>query len=549
MLRSISQPIAINTTSNVKFSPGFCRPGEVAETGMRGEDFEISQLAIPLVTVLISFLAYTSQYFFHNFEAAPLTLDEGWAINLFALCIWVTYFRACFVDPGRLDPKGKPVAPARQEEDQSTGRKRWCRRCEAYKPPRAHHCKTCKRYDAAQADTKNHFAHIFSIKMHPENGSSLSVDLQLRYLGPSVGQLIHLFVLIVVNTVTWLGIFILLVRTLYSVLFNITTIESWEIERHDTLVRRARVLGGSLEGPGGVQVRIRKQEFPYDIGLFPNIAQAMGGTINIFSWFWPFAATPDRKTGWEFETNGFEDAATTWPPPDPDRIPMPTGGLSVNEPDIPLSYASARDQVKAFEMRQAADMDRRRPYSQVQRRKRFHERLQDEPLYESDEERERQPGPVYGDGPDEGEESWRNAEGERLRDFGVDEDVEFYDEDDLPLGLLIERKRRHVRITLPQQPENSIVCHCDNCKKVGGAFSINYFIPEDNMTIEDPSKTLKIYEDPNTATGNRNFCSNCGSAIFTKTPKAPGKVFLKATLFPTVAPKGGEVFAESKLQL
>ena len=40
----------------------------------------------------------------------------------------------------------------------------------------------------------------------------------------------------------------------------------------------------------------------------------------------------------------------------------------------------------------------------------------------------------------EGEEGWRNSEGERLDDFGVDEDVEFYDEDDIPLGELLKRK-------------------------------------------------------------------------------------------------------------
>jgi palmitoyltransferase len=42
--------------------------------------------------------------------------------------------------------------------------------------------------------------------------------------------------------------------------------------------------------------------------------------------------------------------------------------------------------------------------------------------------------------PGEGEEGWRNSEGERLKDFGVDEDAEFYDEDDVPLGELIRRK-------------------------------------------------------------------------------------------------------------
>lgn len=84
-----------------------------------------------------------------------------------------------------------------------------------------------------------------------------------------------------INSLTVFALFILLVRSLWSLVFNTTTIESWEIERHDTLVRRARTLGGYLEGPGGVKVRIKRQEFPYDIGLFSNVGQGMGGSINV----------------------------------------------------------------------------------------------------------------------------------------------------------------------------------------------------------------------------------------------------------------------------
>jgi hypothetical protein len=28
--------------------------------------------------------------------------------------------------------------------------------------------------------------------------------------------------------------------------------------------------------------------------------------VQVLSWFWPFAATPDPSTGLEFEVNGFE---------------------------------------------------------------------------------------------------------------------------------------------------------------------------------------------------------------------------------------------------
>ncbi|KAJ5520957.1 hypothetical protein N7463_001410 [Penicillium fimorum] len=110
-----------------------------------------------------------------------------------------------------------------------------------------------------------------------------------------------------------------------------------------------------------------------------------------------------------------------------------------------------------------------------------------------------------------------------------------------------------IRITLPQQPPSSAICHCDCCKRAGGgpilAFSVNYFINEDEMTVEDPDTTLKIYEDKKSASGNtvkRHFCSSCGSPIFTKTPKAPGKVFLKAVLFDSVSPPVAEVFVKKQ---
>lgn len=94
-------------------------------------------------------------------------------------------------------------------------------------------------------------------------------------------QLGHLFVLFVVNSLTVFMLFILLVRTLWSLGANTTTIESWEIERHETLLRRARHYGGYLEGPGGIRVRIKRQEFPYDIGIWSNIREGMGGSSNV----------------------------------------------------------------------------------------------------------------------------------------------------------------------------------------------------------------------------------------------------------------------------
>lgn len=65
----------------------------------------------------------------------------------------------------------------------------------------------------------------------------------------------------------------------------------------------------------------------------------------------------------------------------------------------------------------------------------------DNEQYSEDESEEDYPiDDSRGDGGD-GEEAWRNKEGERLADFGVDEMADFYDEDDLPLAELIRRRK------------------------------------------------------------------------------------------------------------
>jgi palmitoyltransferase len=69
-------------------------------------------------------------------------------------------------------------------------------------------------------------------------------------------------------------------KSVWSMMWNVTTIEEWEIDRHKTLLRRARVTGGYLDGPDGMQVRITRQEYPFDIGIWENLKQGMG-TSNV----------------------------------------------------------------------------------------------------------------------------------------------------------------------------------------------------------------------------------------------------------------------------
>ncbi len=219
-----------------------------------------------------------------------------------------------------------------------------------------------------------------------------------------------------------------------------TTIESWEIERHSRLLRRSRVFGGYLDGPNGVKVRIRKQEFPYDVGIWRNISQGMDSS-NPLKWIWPFSATP-RNSGLAFETNGFQDPSTSWPPPDPDRMPRTQHHLDPNEaftyPNRPLSNY---DEVQAFKMRQQEDLLRQQNQSEIRHRKPFHKRQASSPDPGLEYSNLEYDNDVDDSTSGSGEEGWQDSGGNRLKDYGVDEMIEFYDEDDIPISELLRRRK------------------------------------------------------------------------------------------------------------
>lgn len=75
--------------------------------------------------------------------------------------------------------------------------------------------------------------------------------------------------------------------------------------------------------------------------------------------------------------------------------------------------------------------------SQFYRRKPFHDRYKPQEEEDAEDVPESRSG-----GCSAGEEGWRNSEGDRLGDFGVEEEVEFYDEDDVPLAELLRRRKK-----------------------------------------------------------------------------------------------------------
>lgn len=260
------------------------------------------------------------------------------------------------------------------------------------------------------------------------------VRAEPSYHGPhTLPEMLLLAALLFVDLLVTFSLTVLYLRTLWSSAEGYTTIETWEQDRHDALVRRKRV---------------RRQQFPYDIGFWDNLCSAHGGTGNILAWYWPLAQTRvvgetvagssaglRLKGGVEWEVNGYEDLSAVWPPLDPDkaaagetdRSPFVASGAVLNEPGDTWAEGVRR--------RQREDLTRRHGYGGSGKGL---DGLN--VAYEMEEEGEA--APLLGRGleyPRIGNRKrWTNGDGETLADYGVDEDAD----EDVPLAELIRRRRR-----------------------------------------------------------------------------------------------------------
>jgi palmitoyltransferase len=176
------------------------------------------------------------------------------------------------------------------------------------------------------------------------------------------------------------------------------------------------------------------------------------GTRNVLKWFWPFAAGPwvdpeGKGTGWEWEENGFNKRKGMWPPVDPEkarRAGVGWPGRQTEEKGWGEEYDTPEEAKRAFEMRQREDWRRRRGADGDRWKSGIVAELEeDDELYDVEYEGL---DSDFEEGMD-GEPGWTNSDGDRLRDYGVDEDVEDEDvvgidaDDDVPLGELLRRRK------------------------------------------------------------------------------------------------------------
>ncbi|KAG0297364.1 Palmitoyltransferase [Linnemannia gamsii] len=195
---------------------------------------------------------------------------------------------------------------------------RYCKNCEAFKPPRSHHCRICKK---CILKMDHHCPWINNCVGHFNYGHFLrfitwvtittgacmvlllarvwdAIQNENRYMyrddGPTKAQIVFLAVNILVDGIVLLAVGILCIYHLWSLMTNTSTIEVWEQEKVEAMVKKGK---------------LRKAKFPYDVGCLRNYRQILGESFLL--WLWP---QPMQGSGTEFEVTDDKDAATVWPP-------------------------------------------------------------------------------------------------------------------------------------------------------------------------------------------------------------------------------------------
>lgn len=258
-----------------------------------------------------------------------------------------------------------------------------------------------------------------------------SRKLPAYYSPYSLTQLLLLWSLLLVDFPLTLAMAVLFLRTVFSAALGCTAIESWEQERHDSLLRR--------------RIVTRRQVFPYDVGIWENLVVAFGYQWNAMLWLNPLARTPvvgERKVvsggivlqaGLEWEVNGFEDPDVAWPPVDPEKVQVQVH-MDAMQRSGAFTIRNDLGDVSSFRRRQRADLMRWEKGPEVAAK------VTELSREENSDSRGRQKSERELVGGIMEHEGWVNGDGERLADYGVDEELEDEDED-LPLALLMQKRR------------------------------------------------------------------------------------------------------------
>ncbi|KAH9897747.1 palmitoyltransferase PFA4 [Cubamyces lactineus] len=285
------------------------------------------RLFVFFTTCLIAFIAYSSQIFviwpWYGRELSIELLQLLVPFNiLVGLLLW-NYAMCVRTDPGGVPPHWRPDINDEDgyEVKKLTRSPRYCRTCQNYKPPRAHHCSQCKRCVLRMDhhcpwvnNCVGHFnyGHFVRFLFYVDLACSYHLAMVTRRIWsdttfwdePSGRELIFIVLNFATCIPVLLAVGIFSLYHFYSLLGNTTTIEGWEKDKVATLVRRGR---------------IQEIKFPYNLGMRRNIESVLGP--NPLMWCCP---TVPPGNGLKYPlAEGDDSAGEEWPPRDPEAYVHP----------------------------------------------------------------------------------------------------------------------------------------------------------------------------------------------------------------------------------
>ncbi|KAI8979273.1 DHHC palmitoyltransferase-domain-containing protein [Mycotypha africana] len=252
------------------------------------------------VTLFITFLQLTANFYILGpalggwFSLRAQKVLSPLTISLVSL--YVNYYLACKTSPGYV-PEGwePPKELLEYDEELPVGYTgpRFCKKCDSYKPPRAHHCRHCGRCilrmdhhcpwigNCVGFGNYAYFVRfVFSVEISCTYGIYLLLWRLQRILEawnnmwvlvkPSLREaMLSIFVIVCAGIVT-LAVGVLAIYHTYCLIKGQTTIEGSERTKTKRLIRRGKIY---------------PVVFPFDVGFYQNICDVLGN--NPLLWWWP----------------------------------------------------------------------------------------------------------------------------------------------------------------------------------------------------------------------------------------------------------------------
>ncbi|KAK6454293.1 zinc finger family protein [Scheffersomyces xylosifermentans] len=208
-------------------------------------------LGIIIPCILIASLGYGSHYFVFRKHMA---VDDQIRFQVYLTMVWVSYVLAIVTEPG---------SPPKNFEPNQGEWRRWCKKCNNYKPERTHHCKTCNKcvlkmdhhcpwtYNCVGHGNMPHFIRFLGWVIFATG--IVLVELSKRVIQyyndsdlPSYlidkSEMIAVIFLLPVDFFVLFSIIILLIRCVKDFVFKgMTQIEVWEMDRIESQFHTERM--------------------------------------------------------------------------------------------------------------------------------------------------------------------------------------------------------------------------------------------------------------------------------------------------------------------